>query len=52
MSAERVAERIRALSAGGLEIAVHAAGEVVPAFEMLDAVGQGHTASFTRSVTR
>jgi TRAP-type mannitol/chloroaromatic compound transport system substrate-binding protein len=51
MSAERVAERIRALSAGRLEIAVHAAGEVVPAFEVLDAVGQGvaeigHTASF------
>ena len=31
MSAERVAERIRALSGGRLEITVHAAGEVVPA---------------------
>jgi TRAP-type mannitol/chloroaromatic compound transport system substrate-binding protein len=51
MSAERVAERIAALSAGRLQIAVSAAGEVVPAFEVLDAVGGGvaeigHTASF------
>jgi TRAP-type mannitol/chloroaromatic compound transport system substrate-binding protein len=43
MSAERVAERI--------EITVSAAGEVVPAFEVLDAVGSGvaemgHTAAF------
>src|SRR6187431_3659730 len=51
MSAERVAERVRTLSGGRLDIAVHAAGEVVPAFEVLDAVGGGvaeigHTASF------
>ncbi|MFN3656940.1 MAG: TRAP transporter substrate-binding protein [Pseudolabrys sp.] len=51
MSAERVAERIRALTNGRLDITVHAAGEVVPAFEVLDAVGNGvaeigHTASF------
>ncbi|HYC16235.1 MAG TPA: TRAP transporter substrate-binding protein [Pseudolabrys sp.] len=51
MSAERIAERIRTLSGGKLEIAVHAAGELVPAFEVLDAVGNGvadigHTASF------
>src|SRR5262249_45458090 len=51
MSAERVAERIRTLSGGRLDIAVYAAGEVVPAFEVLDAVGNGvadigHTASF------
>ncbi len=51
MSAERVAERIKTLSGGKLEITVHAAGEVVPAFEVLDAVGGnvaeiGHTASF------
>ncbi|MBV9260700.1 MAG: TRAP transporter substrate-binding protein, partial [Pseudolabrys sp.] len=51
MSAERVADRIRALSGGRLDIAVSAAGEVVPAFEVLDAVGNGvadlgHTASF------
>jgi TRAP-type mannitol/chloroaromatic compound transport system substrate-binding protein len=51
LSAERVAERIAALSGGRLQIAVSAAGEVVPAFEVLDAVGSGvaeigHTASF------
>jgi TRAP-type mannitol/chloroaromatic compound transport system substrate-binding protein len=51
MSAERIAERIAALSGGRLQLAVHAAGEVVPAFEVLDAVGAGvaeigHTASF------
>src|SRR5215468_5973930 len=51
MSAERVAERVRALSGGKLDITVYAAGEVVPAFEVLDAVGNGvadmgHTASF------
>jgi TRAP-type mannitol/chloroaromatic compound transport system substrate-binding protein len=51
MSAERVAERIAALSGGRLQIMVHAAGEVVPAFEVLDAVGSGvaeigHTAAF------
>src|SRR5829696_3561268 len=51
MSAERVAERIGALSGGRIQVTVHAAGEVVPAFEVLDAVGGGvaelgHTASF------
>ncbi|HZP76330.1 MAG TPA: TRAP transporter substrate-binding protein [Pseudolabrys sp.] len=51
MSAERVADRIRTLSGGRLDIAVFAAGEVVPAFEVLDAVGNGvadlgHTAAF------
>lgn len=51
MSAERVAERIGALSGGRIQITVHAAGEVVPAFEVLDAVGSGvadmgHTAAF------
>src|SRR5271165_4610005 len=51
MSAERVAERIAKLSGGRLEITVSAAGEVVPAFEVLDAVGSGvaemgHTAAF------
>jgi len=51
MSAERVAERIGALSGGRLEITVSAAGEIVPAFEVLDAVGtgvaeMGHTAAF------
>jgi TRAP-type mannitol/chloroaromatic compound transport system substrate-binding protein len=51
MSAERIAERLRALSGGRIDITVHAAGEVVPAFEVLDAVGggvaeMGHTAAF------
>ena len=51
LSAERVAERIRALSNGRLDIQVSAAGEVVPAFGVLEAVGNGvaemgHTASF------
>lgn len=51
MSAERIAERIAAMSGGRLQITVHAAGELVPAFEVLDAVGggvveMGHTAAF------
>jgi TRAP-type mannitol/chloroaromatic compound transport system substrate-binding protein len=51
MSAERIADRIRALSGGRLDISVFAAGEVVPAFEVLGAVGNGvadigHTAAF------
>src|SRR6202140_2263214 len=51
MSAQRIAERIGALSGGRLEITVSAAGEVAPAFEVLDAVGSGvaemgHTAAF------
>jgi len=51
MSAERLAQRIGALSGGRFEITVSAAGEVVPAFEVLDAVGSGvaemgHTAAF------
>src|SRR5262249_58436251 len=41
MSAERIADRIRSLSGGKLDITVYAAGEVVPAFEVLDAVGNG-----------
>jgi TRAP-type mannitol/chloroaromatic compound transport system substrate-binding protein len=51
MSAERVAERIAALSGGRIQITVHAAGEIVPALETLDAVSSGtaemaHTAAF------
>ncbi len=51
MSAERVAQRIGSLSGGRLEISVSAAGEVAPAFEVLDAVGSGvaemgHSAAF------
>ncbi len=44
-----VAERIAALSGGRMQVTVHAAGELTPAFEVLDAVGggvaeMGHTA--------
>jgi TRAP-type mannitol/chloroaromatic compound transport system substrate-binding protein len=51
MSAERIAERIGALSGGRMQVTVHAAGELVPALEVLDAVGSGvaemaHTAAF------
>jgi TRAP-type mannitol/chloroaromatic compound transport system substrate-binding protein len=51
MSAERIASRIRDLSGGRIDITVHAAGELVPAFGVLDAVGHGvadigHTAAF------
>ena len=51
LSAERIAERIGTMSGGRLKITVHAAGELVPAFEVLDAVGSnvaemGHTAAF------
>src|ERR1700749_4819451 len=51
MSAERVAERIKTLSGGRIDVTVYAAGEIVPAFEVLGAVGNGvaelgHTASF------
>jgi len=51
MSAERIASRIRTLSGGRIDITVSAAGEVVPAFEVLGAVGNGvaeigHSAAF------
>jgi TRAP-type mannitol/chloroaromatic compound transport system substrate-binding protein len=51
VSAERIAERIKALSGGRVEVQVYSAGELVPAFDVLDAVGSGvaemgHTASF------
>ena len=51
MSAERVADRIKTLSGGRITIDVYAAGEIVPAFGVLEAVGNGvadigHTASF------
>jgi TRAP-type mannitol/chloroaromatic compound transport system substrate-binding protein len=51
LSAERIAERVRTLSGGRIDITVSAAGEVVPAFEVLDAVGNGvadigHSAAF------
>jgi TRAP-type mannitol/chloroaromatic compound transport system substrate-binding protein len=51
MSAERVANRITAMSGGRITVEVYAAGELVPALEVLEAVGSGvaqvgHTASF------
>jgi len=51
MSAERIADRLRALSSGAIDVSVYAAGEIVPAFEVLGAVGNGvaelgHTAAF------
>lgn len=51
VSARRLAERIGAFSGGRLTVELFAAGELVPAFEVFDAVSQGaaemgHTASF------
>ena len=48
--AEQVAKRVAAATGGAFEISVHAPGELVPAFGVLDAVQQGsvecaHTAS-------
>jgi len=41
VSANRLARRIEALSGGRIEIQIFAAGELVPAFEVLDAVSRG-----------
>jgi len=51
MSAERIATRIKTMSDGRIDMTVYAAGEIVPAFGVLDAVGNGvaeigHTAAF------
>lgn len=50
-AAEVLAERVSALTGGQFQIKVHAAGEIVPGLEVLDAVQQGavdlaHTASY------
>ena len=50
-TARRIAERITLISGGRLTVKLFAAGEVVPAFEVFDAVAGGaahlgHTASF------
>ena len=50
-TARRIAERITLMSDGRLTVRLYAAGEVVPAFEVFDAVAQGtaqmgHSASF------
>ena len=49
--AERLAERISALTSGRFQIRVYAAGEIVPALQVMDAVQQGtvqagYTASY------
>ena len=41
-AAQRVADRINALSEGQMEVNVYAAGELVPAFEAFDAVASGN----------
>ena len=51
VNAQRLADRIGAMSGGRLTVELFAAGELVPAFEALDAVQQGvaemsHSASF------
>lgn len=51
LSAQRLADRIRVLTRGALEVQVFAAGEIVPALAVQDAVGagtveMGHTAAF------
>jgi TRAP-type mannitol/chloroaromatic compound transport system substrate-binding protein len=51
VSARRLSERIGRMSGGRLEIQLFAAGEIVPAFAVLDAISAGtvefgHTASF------
>lgn len=50
-SAQRIADRIRLVTGGRIEVQVFAAGEIVPAFSVHEAVGNGtvelgHTASF------
>jgi TRAP-type mannitol/chloroaromatic compound transport system substrate-binding protein len=50
MTATRLARRIEAMSGGRIEVQLYAAGEIVPAFEVLDAVSEGvaelaHTAA-------
>jgi TRAP-type mannitol/chloroaromatic compound transport system substrate-binding protein len=50
VTARRLGERIEAMSGGAIEVELFAAGEIVPAFEVLDAVGEGvaelgHTAA-------
>src|SRR4051794_26141484 len=50
-SAQRLAERITRLSGGRIEVSLFGANEIVPAFSVLDAVGNGtvelgHSAAF------
>ena len=41
MAPEKIAERVRVMSRGRLDITVYGAGEVVPALETFEAVSQG-----------
>ncbi len=41
-AAEVVSKRVSAMTGGKFQISVHAAGEIVPAFQVLDAVQQGN----------
>lgn len=41
VSAQRVCDRVKALSGGRFEIELHGAGELVPPFEVFDAVSSG-----------
>lgn len=50
VTAQRLADRIKAMSGGRMKVTLHAAGEIVPALEVLSAVSKGvaqmgHTAS-------
>lgn len=49
-TAQRLADRIVAMSGGRLQVHLHAAGELVPALEVLDAV-QGGTAEMAHSAS-
>jgi len=51
VTAQRIADRINAMSGGRLMVKLYSAGELVPPFQVFDAVAQGtaemaHTASF------
>lgn len=41
VSAQRLADRITSLSGGRITVELYGAGEIVPAFEVMDAVGRG-----------
>jgi TRAP-type mannitol/chloroaromatic compound transport system substrate-binding protein len=45
---ERLADRLRVMSNGRLDIKVYGAGELVPALEVFDAVSQGTAQMGTR----
>ena len=45
---ERLAERLRVMSQGRLDIKVYGAGELVDAFQVFDAVSQGTAGIFPR----